>query len=131
MTTPAQAAVCMAWALALGAGLGVVYGFLRPLRPRWTLLTDLVFVLAALYAWLFLGFAVCRGEIRLAGTGGLLAGCLAWELSLGRLLRPVFSGFWRVVGGGLRMIWLPFEKIMKFFRKNTKNYLHSGKNGLQ
>ena len=109
MTAPAQALRCLLWALALGAGLGVVYGFLRPMRPRLTHLADLLFVLAAFYAWLYLSFAICRGQIRLAGTFGLAAGCIAWESTLGRLLRPVFFGFWRPIG-----------KIVKIFRKNAK-----------
>ena len=124
MTEPTQAAGCLLWALALGAGLGVVYGFLRPLRPRLTHLADLLFVVVAFYAWLYLSFAICHGQIRLAGTLGLAAGCVAWESTVGRALRPVFFGFWR-------LLWVPVEKIVKIFHKNAKNYLHSGKNGLQ
>ena len=40
--TPVTAAYRMACALALGAALGLLYDFLRPLRPRHTVLADLL-----------------------------------------------------------------------------------------
>ena len=61
-------------ALCLGAGLGVVYGFLRPARRSHPHLADLIFVCCAFYAWLWHGFAVCRGDLRLGYTLALLAG---------------------------------------------------------
>ena len=52
MTTPQAEALRFLTACLLGAGLGVVYGFLRPLRPKWTTLADSAFLLAAVLAWL-------------------------------------------------------------------------------
>ena len=65
MTTPIYAFSRFAIALALGAGLGLFYGFLRPLRPRYTALSDLLFLAGLSYVWLYFNFAVCRGDIRL------------------------------------------------------------------
>ena len=50
--TPAVAAYRMACALALGAALGLIYGFLRPLRPRHTLLSDGIFLAVTAWAWI-------------------------------------------------------------------------------
>ena len=50
--TPAAAAYRMACALALGAALGLIYGFLRPLRPRHTRLGDGSFRAVTARAWI-------------------------------------------------------------------------------
>ena len=117
-------ALALALTMLLGCGLGLFYGFLRPLRPKRTALSDLLFLPAMGYAWLYLGFAVCRGDLRLGYFSGLALGALAWESTIGKVLRPVFSGFWRIFA-------LPFQKISHFFKKYSKNYLHSAKKWLQ
>ena len=62
MTAPGIAAERFGTACLIGAGLGLVYGFLRPLRPKFTALSDLVFLLALLWGWLYLAFGICRGN---------------------------------------------------------------------
>ena len=111
MTAPVQAAARFLWGLAMGGGLGLLYGFLRPLRPRWTALTDFVTVAAALWAWIWLSFGICRGDIRLGATAALGLGALAWELTAGRLLRPLFSLFWKLLGRVESIILTPLQKI--------------------
>ena len=86
MTAPALAAQRFALSCLLGAGLGLYYGFLRPLRPRW--LGDGLFLPAAFWVWLELGFGICGGDLRLGYFLGLLLGALVWEWGPGRLLRP-------------------------------------------
>ncbi len=108
------------WGCGIGAVLGVWYGFLRPLRPRHTVFADLLFLPAMGYAFLYLSFAVCRGDIRLGYTMGLLIGAVLWECSLGRLLRPVFFGFWRLISKIFNGIFAIFKKIFKKIRKNAK-----------
>ena len=71
MTQPAVAAACFGAALLMGGALGVLYGFLRPLRPRLTHLADALFVVACFWTWIYLAFAVCGGDIRFAYTAGL------------------------------------------------------------
>lgn len=127
MTEPVQAAGWFAQALLLGMGLGCLYGFLRPLRPRLTTLADLVFSAAAIWAWLVLSFGICGGDLRLSGTLALAAGGFCWELTAGRLLRPVFLGFWRLVGRVFGWITRPVQYFLKIFRKFIKNVLHKGK----
>ena len=120
MTVPAVAAKCLLAALLIGGALGAFYGFLRPLRSRVTWLTDLLFVLAALWGWVYLTFAVCGGDSRLGCTLGLLMGGIAWEGTLGRLLRPVWSRFWGII------LW-PMGKIVNIFQKFYNFLLATGK----
>ena len=98
MTTPALAALRFCYALLTGAALGAVYGFLRPLRPKWTTWADTLFVLTALYGWLFLHFQLCGADVRIAYSAAMILGGFLWEFSLGRLLRPAFSFFWCLLG---------------------------------
>ena len=116
MTAPTLAALRFAAALLLGAALGPVYDFLRPLRPRLTILSDLLFLTVSLAAWLYLNFAVCLGDIRLGYTAGLALGLWIWEKTLSPLFRPIFFIF-----------WLPFHKMMQFFRKISKKLFASAK----
>ena len=80
MNTPAVAAQRFGMACLLGVLLGVYYGFLRPLRPKLTALSDLLFVLGAGWVWLYLGFAVCRGDLRFGYTCGMFLGWFLWDL---------------------------------------------------
>ena len=116
MTAPAVAAARFGAACLLGAFLGLLYGFLRPLRPRRTALADGIFVLAAFYGWLVLCFAVCGGDIRVGYVLGLPCGGFAWEFTFGRLLRPVYFHFWKIMGSVWRWILAPGRKILKKVR---------------
>ena len=112
--SPALAAYRMACALALGAALGLLYGFLRPLRPRHTMLSDSLFLAVTAWVWIFLCFGICAGDIR-AGYGiGLLAGGIGWDATAGRLLRPIFSQFWRILDKLSRLALVPAKKFFGF-----------------
>ena len=69
MNPPRIAAARFLSAVALGIPLGIWYSFLRPLRPKHTALSDLLFLPGTLWAWVFLTFGICRGDIRLAYRG--------------------------------------------------------------
>lgn len=120
MITPAEALQRWLIAFAFGCGLGVYYGFLRPLRPRHTHLSDFLFLIGAFWAWLQVSFGVCQGDIRLSESVGMLCGGLCWELTIGRLLRPVFYKFWWLIGKIFHISLLPF----RFFLKKAKKYLN-------
>ncbi len=113
MTPPGLAAWRFAIACLYGIGLGVIYSFLRPLRPKRTALADGLFLLFLLFAWLQLGFRICRGDLRFGYTAGLLVGIFLWELTLGKLLKPVFFGFWQAVAVFLGWTLYPIQKIFK------------------
>ena len=114
MTAPEVAAGYFLRAFFLGCGLGVLYGFLRPLRPKWTALADGLFLLGAFWAWLTLSFGICGGDIRLVYTLGLGLGCLVFDRALGRLLKPVFGGFWNLTARILAFLLYPAKIISKF-----------------
>ena len=103
--------------LLFGAGLGLFYGFLRDFRPRW--LGDLLFVIALFWAWIYLGFGLCGGDLRLAYNACLWAGIFLWEGTFGRLLRPVFSTFWKGVSRVFLWVFLP----CKIFLKKSGNFI--------
>jgi len=74
MTAPALAAHRFLCCCLLGAALGVYYEFLRPLRPRHTFAADVLFLSGGAWVWLLMSFRVCRGDLRLGYSAGLLAG---------------------------------------------------------
>ena len=114
--TPTAAAGRFGVACLLGAGLGLLYGFLRPLRPRRTTLADGLFLLAAAWSWLYLTFGLCGGDAGVGCTMGLAVGAVAWEAGPGRLLRPLTAGFWKGMAGFLR----PVKNFLKKSRKTGK-----------
>lgn len=117
MTDPVLDARRFGIACLLGLGLGLYYGFLRPLRPRHTGLSDLLFLPALFYSWIYLSFGVCDGDIRLSYSMGLLVGAVVFQWTAGRWLRTIFQGFWRVIGKIYRQI---FNFLKNFLKKTQK-----------
>ena len=116
MTDPTLATQRFLAACLIGAALGIVYGFLRPLRPRFTAAADLVFLAAAFFGWLQLAFRICMGDVRIAYLAGMGLGTVCWEISAGRLLRPIFFIFWHTLGHILRFLMKPVKKILKILK---------------
>ena len=114
---PALAAGRFLQGLILGAGLGAVYGFLHPLSRRSRTIADLLFLCSVFPVWLYFSFAVCRGDLGLGYLASLPLGGILFECTLGRLLRPVWNGFWRVVGTVFRGFRKFFKKIITFIKK--------------
>ena len=111
--TPRTEAYRLVCSVLLGAALGGYYGFLRPLRPRRTALSDVLFSLGAGWVWLFHSFYLCRGDIREIHLAGLLLGILAFRLTLGTLLQPAVGRFYRGIGSTIRFVMHPVGKIFK------------------
>ena len=127
MTGPALSAHRFGIGLLLGAGLGLFYGALRPLRRRCPHLADLVFVGILGYIWLVHSFAVCRGDIRLGYSAGLFLGCWGWERTFGYWLRPVFLAIWSPVMTILDHILLRVKKFFNFLAHFSKKIFASAK----
>lgn len=117
MSNPAQDGRRFLIACLLGLGLGLFYGFLHPLRQKRPVLADTLFLPVMGYIWLYLSFAVCRGDLRLGYCAGLPIGAILWCSTAGRLLRPVFDLFWkgifRIFHGFFRIFGKIFKKISK------------------
>jgi len=126
MNTPAEAARLFLLALLMGAGLGVVYGFLRPLRPRLTALSDFLFAVALFWVWIFHSFYFCRGDIRMGNAVGILLGALIWDNTAGRLFRPVFRHFWALLGKVFGFFLRPVKFFIKKGAKTAKFLLATG-----
>ena len=120
MNGPAQDGRRFLIACLLGLGLGLIYGFLRPLRKRHPIFADILFLPFMGYGWLYLGFAVCRGDLRLGYCAGLPLGGILWELTVGRLLRPIFDLFWKGVFRIFLCIFRIFGKIFEKILKKLK-----------
>lgn len=82
------------WALALGAGLGLLYDLLRPLRHgQWrTALTDALYALLLLIALMLFALYAGRGRLRLFALAamGCTGGLWLW------LVSPLFRCLERV-----------------------------------
>ena len=96
---------------ALGAGLGLLYDLLRPIRRRGgDTLWDLLFCLtAAAAAFLF----AMRAENGVLGSGEVLA-CFAGLALYGQLLSPRFSRMWE---NGVQKIGVFFRKAQDIAKK--------------
>ena len=115
MTAPRVALGRFAAACLMGMALGLVYGFLRPVRRKAPGLGDFLFLLTAGGAWIYVSFGVCMGDLRLGYTAGLFLGGFFWEWTVGRLLRPVFFGLWRFLSSVFRFLLFPWKKFLEFF----------------
>ena len=114
MNSPALAAQRFLPAILLGCALGIFWGFLRPVRKKAALLTDLLFLIPLFWAWIYLSFGVCLGDLRPVYTLTLLVSALTWNSSLGLWLSPVFDKFW---GGIFQFLGWFFSWGKFFFRK--------------
>jgi hypothetical protein len=120
MTATAAAAARFCMAGIVGAGLGLFYGLLRPARRKITWLPDLIFVIATFLGWIYVGFGICLGDLRPAYLGGMALGGILWECTAGRLLRPLFFGFWNGISQLLKWALRPGKIFLKFVGKIWK-----------
>ena len=116
MTAPEVAWNRFLTGLVFGCVLGIVYGFLRPLRRGKAVLPDLLFALATGWVYLYYGFAVCRGDLRIGYWAAPLVGAIAWDRSVGQWLSPLFCGFWRSFARVLLPVQVFFKKIWNFIK---------------
>ncbi len=112
----------------LGAGLGVVYDLLACLPRTLRHIGDGFFVIVLFVCGIYLGFAVCRGDLRPVYSAGLLLGVVGWHYSLGRLLRPFILRLFRLLANNFCIVFKPFKKIFGFIPLFIKKHLHYLKN---
>lgn len=119
MTAPALAAHRFVCCCLLGAALGVYYEFLRPLRSRHTLAADALFLTGCVWVWLIMSFRVCRGDLRLGYSVGLLAGGTVWDLAFGSLIAPHFFRILEIRQGNPGLCAAARKKIFRI----CKNFI--------
>ena len=117
MTTPTIAALRFLQGLYLGAGLGLWYGFLRPLGRRRRTFADILFLAGVFPTWLYFSFAVCQGDLNLGYLSSLPIGGILLDRTLGFLLRPVFGKLWMPVWAFSGLIRKIFKKFYCFLKK--------------
>jgi hypothetical protein len=123
MTTPEVAFWRFLTGLVLGCVLGIIYGLLRPVRRGKAIFPDLVFAFFTGWIYLYYGFALCRGDLRMGYLAAPILGAIAWDRSVGQWLRPIFDGFWRIIV----KIFRPVGKILKKSRIFVKFLFASGR----
>jgi hypothetical protein len=121
MIPPSEAAARLGISCLLGLVLGLAYDFFHGQPHKH--LGDLLFLPVLFWIWLFLGFFVCRGDLRPGYWTGLGLGFFLWRITLGRFFRPIFAGFWKILGLPLRLSKKFLQKIHIFI----KNLFASGK----
>ena len=117
MNAPEVVAGRLGWILLVGLLLGAIYDFLAPPRRRCPTLCDLLFAPFACYGWLYVGFAICEGDLRLGYSVTLVVGMVLWHMLPGRLFRPINEGFWAVIFQILRLFGKIFKKTGIFSKK--------------
>ena len=122
MIPPGQALRMFSAAFLMGVGLGVVYGFLTPLRPRHTVLADLLFLAGVGWCLVLLAFPICDGDLRPACFFWMLLGFFLEKKWIAWLLIPVFETFWRILTTAEKKLMLP----LKIFSRFAKNMFASG-----
>lgn len=115
-------------ALALGAGFGLLYDLLRPLRRGRlsTALADLVYALLALFGLLLFTLYAGRGRLRLFALGAMgLSGGLWLGLFSPRIRRV------QQAAETLLRSWIAHVPFFEKKEKKQKKLLHLPKNLLQ
>lgn len=115
--TPALALARFSRGLILGAQLGILYGFLRPMRRRSAAGADALFLAGTFAAWLQLSFGICGSDIRPGITATLFLGCWGWDRVFGRITAPAYDAFWALTGRIGAVCSLPLKKILQFSKK--------------
>lgn len=121
--TPAESAWRFACSVLLGMALGTGYDFLRPLGRKHPHLADLLFAPVLFWGWLYVSFAVCRCDIRVVYTLGMLAGLVVWECTAARWLQPLCFFFWQRMEALACFLLIPWKKFLKI----VKNLFASAK----
>lgn len=117
-----RSAAGLAAAWLVGLALGLLDAFLEPFRKHHAALADLLLLPAAFRGWLEISFRVCRGDIRMSYTLGILLGLTAGKWVFGWLLGGLFRGIWTLLGrifGTLRAMRKKIFKKVGEIRKKS------------
>ena len=118
------------WAVAAGAGFGLLYDLLGPLRRgRITgALTDLLYSLAVFCGLFFFTLYAGRGRLRIFAVFGICGGLGAYLWAWSGPIRTLRDLVCRALSAPFRWAAAGCRLLMKFFSKNAKKLLHLTKN---
>lgn len=108
---------------ALGVGLGILYDLTSSLPRLLRHLGDFLFVLVLFIVGIYLGFGVCRGDLRPVYSAGLFLGLLAWHYTVGKLFRQFFTWVFRTIRKPFSIFWSKLKKTAKFIHIFSKKHL--------
>ena len=120
MTAPAEAGRFLLIAFLLGFLPGLLHSFLQPMRVHHRHIADLISVVALLYCWIYVGFGVGGGDLRLGYLLGMLGGWVLCICTVGKWLQCLFYGFFRFFGQIFAALRHIIRKIFVFFKKIPK-----------
>ena len=120
MTAPATAGRCLLIAILLGFLPGLLHSFLQPVRVRHRHIADLCSVAALFYCWIYLGFGICGGDLRMGYLLGMLGGWALCICTVGKLLQCLFYGYFRFLERIFSYLRQIIRKIFVFFKKILK-----------
>jgi hypothetical protein len=83
-------------------------------------LADLCTVCALFYCWIYLGFGICGGDLRMGYLCGMLLGFGVCIYTVGKWLQGLFRRFWWLLGRIFRLIYGVLQKILGIFKKIAK-----------
>ena len=126
----AEQALWFVWALGMGAGLALLYDFLRELRrlcPRATVPADLLFLAFTVWTLAYLGLALCHGRLQLfqlLGWGRRVR-CDGIE-SFAAGISLVLESNWKNMEDNLVAAWCSVEKNQKILKISLFNWAQMG-----
>ena len=93
-----------------GVLLGPAADLFRPLHRRFPVLTQLMIGTEFFLCWLWLGFGLCRGDLRIGYLLGTAAGFFVWEWSFSTCTEAFFGKLWHAAA-------IPMKFCLKIFHK--------------
>lgn len=120
MTAPAEAGRCLLTSILLGFLPGLLHSFLQPVRVRHRHIADLISVTALFYCWIYVGFGVCGGDLRLGYLLGMLGGWALCICTAGKWLQCLFYGFFHFLSRLFAALRRIIVKIFVFLKKILK-----------
>lgn len=105
-----------------GILLGPAADLFRPLHRRLPVLTQLIIGTEFFLCWLYLGFGLCRGDLRMGYFGSAALGFLLWERCFGRCMGAFFGKLWHAAAIPLKFCLKIFQKISNFLFARWKKW---------
>ena len=105
-----------------GILLGPAVDLFRPVHRRLPVLTQLLMAAEFFACWLWLGFGLCRGDLRLGYFSSAALGFYLWERCFGTCTAAFFAIFWHAAAIPPKFCLKIFQKISNFLFARWKKW---------